>query len=110
MSASAIVLLAREVAVLANVRHACQDVREWFPLRPTQRCLQDLPVLLLGASVALGRTLLERTHELFRQVSNHELRHESILSVLNDINDITEQCGAASIAIIESDRAAMMSV
>jgi hypothetical protein len=69
-SASAVGLLPHEVTVFADVRHARQDVRKWFPLRPAQGCFQDLSVFLFGTPVALGRALFESAHEFLRQISD----------------------------------------
>jgi hypothetical protein len=57
-SGPAVDLLAREVRVSPYIWHASEHVGERFPLGTLKSGLQDLTVLLLGTTVALGGSLL----------------------------------------------------
>src|SRR5213079_3750739 len=68
-----------KIAVFTDVWHAREHLSESPAAGPLQCDLEDFAVLLLGAAIALGRALLQRPNELVRHVSDHQLRHMSVL-------------------------------
>jgi hypothetical protein len=66
MSTSFAALLSFEVTVFANVGNCRENFRQWAPLSPSQRRLQDFTMLLLRAAIAFRRPLFERLDELIR--------------------------------------------
>jgi len=68
-------LLAGEILIFADVRHARQDFSEMTSPRTKQRGAKYLAVLLLGAAVVLRGALLQGFDEIVWQITNHELCH-----------------------------------
>src|SRR5208283_5339706 len=77
-SAAAFELLTTEVAVLANIRDRREHVGQVPPARSVQGGLQNFPVLLLGAAVAPGGPQFQGLDELVRELSHHQLGHDSL--------------------------------
>ena len=66
--------MADEVIVPSHVWHRREYGCQATPLRSTQSCFQNFPVLLFGTAVVFGRTLFQSLDQVIGQISDDKLR------------------------------------